>query len=85
MCKPNNITVRKLYMFPVFPITTPRLPYALYGSAASVYPGEPFMVSKTNCQYKHLYTMVMVCNVRGELGLVYPLPDIVPYDMASQK
>lgn len=79
MRESDDFEVGKLYMLPV----TLRLPYCLCDSAGNVYAGEPFLVIKTGCRYENS-RMVLVCNPRGELGLMYPRTDIVPYNTTGQ-
>lgn len=58
-----------------------RVPYYLYDSKenATINPGEPFLVIKTGCPLNGFNNMVLVCNVRGEVGMTYPRSDIIPY------
>lgn len=77
----NNINTiikaGKLYMF----TAARRVPYYLYDSKenAAINPGEPFLVIKTGCHLNG-FNMVLVCNVRGEVGMAYAKSDIfIPY------
>lgn len=78
----NNVVhleVGKLYMLA---LNSNRQYYWLYGDAfgtARVNVAEPFLVIKTGCPLNGFNNMVLVCNVRGEVGMTYPRSDIIPY------
>lgn len=77
--KPDDIKVGRLYAFVVL-----KFPYPLYsGRGAKVYPGEPFLVIKTGCRFDRCTGMVLVCNARGELGLLDSW-NIAPFNATNQ-
>lgn len=77
----NNNTVIKAGQLCMFTAARRVLPYYLYDSKenATINPGEPFLVIKTGCPLNGFNNMVLVCNVRGEVGMTYPRSDIIPY------
>ncbi len=76
----NNNTIIKAGKLCTFTAAR-RDPYYLYDSKenAAINPGEPFLVIRTRCPFNGFKTMVLVCNVRGEVGMIYPRSDIIPY------